>query len=407
MVFYYLSLILLAVVNGHTTMFDEDMAIHGYPYDSHRVVTEDKYVLTLFRIQGKINKKIMDGKQPILLVHGLDESAHGWIINDAERSLALVLADRGYDVWLLNNRGTIYSRLHMEHKIDSKEMWDFSFQELAEHDVVASINLITRKTDGKQIIAIGHSQGAAQIVAAMADPKISALVQDRLLGLIGLSPVTQISDVHYRSQLLYDMISIYVKVHNAIGLNYPFLSSSTQTLYKKTMSVACNYMPMFCEGVLAIPGMGLSNNRKELVGKVMQVFPGGASFRCYLHFEQLSRISGSDQPVLKKYDFGSEDENLKRYGQIDPPHYDYSLIKKPIMIHSGNDDILVTPESMKRFERFMKSQGKDVTLRLYDSWDHFSILTGIDPQPVFSKILDDIETLEKSKHRVPTLADQD
>lgn len=407
MVYYWLVLLLLASgTRTHPTMFEEDMAALGYPFETHHVVTEDKFILTVFRLRSKINKDQGYGNQPVLLVHGLDESAHGWIINDPDKALGTVLADQGYDVWMLNNRGTVYSRHHLEHTIDSKEIWDFSFQEMAEYDIVSTIKMITEKTDGKKIIALGHSQGAVQVLAAMADPLLSDYVQDRLLGLVGLSPVTQISDVHYKTQWIYDLLNMFVTLHSMTGFNYPFLSSSTHTLYKRSMSLACHYLPWFCSSILAVPGLQLEYTRPDMIGKVMQVFPGGASFRCYLHFEQLSRIGDRGQPILRKYDFGSSEENYKRYGREEPPLYDFGLIRKPIRMHSGNEDILVTPSSLKRFESYMKKLDKDVELRLHGSWDHFSVLVSKDPAAVFGHILDDIKLLEKSEHCVHALADQ-
>lgn len=45
------------------------------------------------------------GLPPILLMHGLLGSSDSFIINDENKALGFVLANRGYDVWLGNNRG--------------------------------------------------------------------------------------------------------------------------------------------------------------------------------------------------------------------------------------------------------------------------------------------------------------
>ena len=36
-----------------------------------------------------------------------------WLLNSADQSLALILADNGYDVWIANTRGTRFSRRHV------------------------------------------------------------------------------------------------------------------------------------------------------------------------------------------------------------------------------------------------------------------------------------------------------
>ncbi len=60
-------------------------------------MTEDGYVLTLFRIQKK-GSSIRTGLKPILLLHGLLDSSDTWLINDEDKAPAFMLANRGYDV---------------------------------------------------------------------------------------------------------------------------------------------------------------------------------------------------------------------------------------------------------------------------------------------------------------------
>lgn len=61
--------------------FTDYCKFYNYPVETHKVVTEDGYILTLFRIQKK-NTIIKEGLKPIFLQHGLLDCSDTWIIND-------------------------------------------------------------------------------------------------------------------------------------------------------------------------------------------------------------------------------------------------------------------------------------------------------------------------------------
>lgn len=94
-----------------------------YPIEQHPIITEDGYILTYFRIQKK-GSKIVAGKKPILLHHGLLDSSDTWVINDESKAPAFMLANLDYDVWLGNSRGNKHSRNHTHMNPDKdKTFW--------------------------------------------------------------------------------------------------------------------------------------------------------------------------------------------------------------------------------------------------------------------------------------------
>ena len=66
-----------------------------------------------------------------------------------------------YDVWLGNNRGTLFSHEHNEK--DSNDLgsdyWDFTFHELAQYDAIPMINYIKHISKHEKISYVCHSQG--------------------------------------------------------------------------------------------------------------------------------------------------------------------------------------------------------------------------------------------------------
>jgi pimeloyl-ACP methyl ester carboxylesterase len=70
------------------------------------------------------------------------------------------LIEAGYDVWLGNNRGTIYSRGHASLTHDDDEYHAFSFYEMGKYDVPAMIDYIRDISGQEKVSFIGHSQGS-------------------------------------------------------------------------------------------------------------------------------------------------------------------------------------------------------------------------------------------------------
>lgn len=75
------------------------------------MTTKDGYILKLFRVYPNWNYESLKYRPVVLLQHGLLSSSEVFVMNK-ELSLAALLARDGYDVWLLNSRGSIYSRGH-------------------------------------------------------------------------------------------------------------------------------------------------------------------------------------------------------------------------------------------------------------------------------------------------------
>jgi len=78
----------------------------------------------------------------------------------------LQLFDRGYDIWMGNNRGTKYSNFNPNFPDDQEESferWDFSWGELGRYDIPAFMDKIIEVSGKPKINYIGYSMGTTQM----------------------------------------------------------------------------------------------------------------------------------------------------------------------------------------------------------------------------------------------------
>lgn len=156
---------------------------------SHRVITKDGFVLKMFRILGNGTEKFKSNPKPaVLLQHGLVASSEVFVHN-GPNSLAFILLEAGYDVWMGNNRGNIYSRQNLHEKPSGRDYFDFSFFEYGHSDLTAMVDYIIGQTKQKKISYVGHSLGTSQMFTALAENDDD--LQSKISVFIALAPVTR------------------------------------------------------------------------------------------------------------------------------------------------------------------------------------------------------------------------
>eukprot|EP00211_Chloroparvula_japonica_P006301 CAMPEP_0119120156 /NCGR_PEP_ID=MMETSP1310-20130426/1324_1 /TAXON_ID=464262 /ORGANISM="Genus nov. species nov., Strain RCC2339" /LENGTH=422 /DNA_ID=CAMNT_0007109621 /DNA_START=102 /DNA_END=1370 /DNA_ORIENTATION=- len=313
--------------------FTEIIEGYGYPVEQHTVVTEDSYVLTVFRIP--YGKEGSPGPRPaVFLQHGLLDWSFGWIVNQPIQSLAYILADNGYDVWMGNNRGTTYSRNHLKYTTKDREFWSFTYDQFARYDLPAMLSYVTQETGNSHVSYIGHSQGTTQMFAALSEEGPVASMLDLF---IGLGPVTTVPNMEVELiQLLAEK-----RLPDALlllGL-YQFPGPSPSCL-SKLFADFCAVCPGCCSNLI-MAGCGrnvgaFNDTRLQVVGSHE---PGETSTLNMNHWAQAVR-----NPTFRKYDFGPI-YNREFYGSPDPPVYDLGKIppQLPIALFWGGKDKLADP----------------------------------------------------------------
>lgn len=151
-----------------------------YP-ERHTTTTDDGWQLALHHYPACFRGKTQEGctvekkREPVILCHGLACNRFTFDLNE-ERSMARYLADRGYDVWMLELRG------HGEspRKKGKKAMRDgFGMDEYALHDVPAALQYVTQQTGAAQVNWVGHSMGGMILymyLSTTGDPRLRNVV---------------------------------------------------------------------------------------------------------------------------------------------------------------------------------------------------------------------------------------
>lgn len=299
----------------------------GYPVEEHRVETADGFYLSMQRLPRP-------GKQPVLLQHGFLDCSTTWVINEPYESLAFILYDAGYDVWLGNNRGNIYSmtgpRFH----------WNFSWDEMARYDMPALHDRVI-ETTGQRLIHIGHSEGTQQAFAGFS---INATLSSRCKLFIALAPVTALS--HQDSLLIGALARVPFKyVLDVLGNEAvpPIELGIVDFILEWLVPGFCQAVGVFCKSfIIAVAGCNsfscdLSNLNATRV-PVYSAHLGGSSMQNLNHYMQIAR-----KPGFSMYDFGSAAANQQRYGQPVPPLYNLSNMHVDLACFVGAKDAFADP----------------------------------------------------------------
>ncbi|KAK3924730.1 Lipase 3 [Frankliniella fusca] len=326
-----------------TTVNPELVEMWGYPVETHRVYTDDGYILEVHRIPGPRGSGRGRGargrpapsgaaagtkqRPPVLMAPGFAATSECLVLRN--NTLAFMLADADFDVWLINYRGSFYGRAHKSLRAADARFWDFGVHENGVHDVASTLRYMERATGQGTALYVGHSMGGTALLALLADrPEYNA----RLRAVWLLTPAAYFHHVRGGfAKIRRHMRRGYSTLALMRFENTPMRAPHPEWCFPDNglrPAAACWQAFSDAEG----PFHSSARNN-TYVAVLLRHWPAGASMGQMHHFGQLI-IRGDG---FYKFDFGPE-RNLDVYGTVYPPPYNLTNVRVPTFIFYCKND---------------------------------------------------------------------
>jgi len=369
----------------------------GYPCERHHVMTDDGYVIYMYRIPYGKSANLLNipqlpistveqpqKKRPVVyLQHGVCNSSSTWVVTGESQGLAFILAMNGFDVWMGNNRGTQFGRIHSKLDHNSPDFWKFSWDQMAKYDLPAQINYVLQTTGATTLSYIGHSQGTAQAFAAFST---NENLQSKVNLFVALAPVVCLK--HQSSQIFKILASLKTEtLITMLGIG-----EIAQTQISRSLLPALAAKLIGTTGFNDLWSLFMDCDIDHAALPILtQYEPSPTSSQNLAHWSQLVR-SGT----FHAFDYG-EAENLKLYGQATPQIYDLKNIHIPVAAFYGDLDYLANPIDIESF--LLKELPNVVKAKKIENFKHNDFVWG---RNAWEKVYHDVVELLMNVSSTPT-----
>ena len=354
--------------DGSTT---EIVRLHGYPIEEHLVTTKDGFVLMIHRIpHGQTGIQDPTPRPPVLLMHGFLMSSEVWVTKTPSSSLAFLLADAGFDVYLLNARGSKYSCKHEKYIPNDLKFWRWSMDEIARFDIPCAIDYVIHQTGFEKVAYIGFSQGTAIGFAALSS---NEEIASKVSLFVCLAPVAK-------------LLPLNTKIASSIAMSPSFLTALfgqkkflEATLFWRSLMTRTQFANIIKLCLRIIFGWNSENMTLEERKYCFAHLYSQSSVRSVVHWFQISRSNR-----FSMFDDGIHFDVRRRlsYPIYSTPEYPLHNIHTPIACFSGGKDTL--PDT----QWLLNQLNSIVYSKSVDHFEHLDLLWATQaPKLVFSKVI--------------------
>uniref|UniRef100_A0A8D0QI60 Gastric triacylglycerol lipase n=1 Tax=Sus scrofa TaxID=9823 RepID=A0A8D0QI60_PIG len=311
----------------------------------------------------------------VFLQHGLLADSSNWVVNLPKNSLGFILADAGFDVWMGNSRGNTWSRKHKTLSISQEEYWAFSYDEMANYDLPASINFILNKTGQEQVYYVGHSQGTT--IGFIAFSRIPELAK-KVKMFFALAPVVS---VQFATSPLVKLGQIPDHLIKDLFGVKEFLPQSAFLKWLSTHVCAHVILKELCGNIVfVLCGFNERNLNMSRVAVYTAHSPAGTSVQDMLHWSQVVKFK-----KFQAFDWGSSAKNYFHYNQSHPPLYNVKDMLVRTAIWSGGRDWLADVQDVS----VLLTQIPNLVYHKHiHKWEHLDFIWGLDaPQQLYDEMI--------------------
>ena len=339
------------------------------------------------RLHGASSRQYKDGNRryPVLLVHGLLQSAGAYCVNDDD-SLAFFLCKSGYDVWLGNNRCGFKANAHNMLKYNDPRMWAWNIRQMGVMDLPALVSRVLTETGFEKLGLICHSQGTTQTFVALAKEQRPEL-GEKISVFCALAPAAYagplIGKMYFKFMRLISphMFRMFFGIHAFI----PFMLQMHK-LMPGTLYGALGYR------VFAFL-FNWTDDRweRDLRDRMFQfspVYVSSESMRWWLGRECFAKQKCilSTKEEASQEDEEDEEDRLHASGQPLPQPEKrrdrfawYNDQAPPFAFWiAGSDDLVDGKRLLRRFERGREPHVKVVHSKIIDEYEHLDVIWAMD-----------------------------
>ncbi|KAK4768627.1 hypothetical protein SAY87_003768 [Trapa incisa] len=348
---------------------------HGYKCQEFDA--KDGYILSLQRISdGRTGTGTGTGgnTEPVIIQHGILMDGMSWLLNSPERNLPMILADNGFDVWIVNTRGTRFSRRHQSLDPSQPEFWDWSWDELVMYDLPAVCDFVYTRSGKRKTHYVGYSMGSLMALASLSEGKLV----DKLKSVALLGPIGYLS--HMTTPLGIDAAKSYLGEVRVSAHKIGYINPVGQLL-----KLLCSQPGVDCYDLLSILTGNNCCLNSTTDSLALQNLLQPTSTKNLLHFAQTVRNGR-----LTKYDYGIPG-NLLIYGEVAPPPYELSSIPKdiPMFVSYGGRDAISDPWDVQTLLHRLQLHDVDkLSVQFIEDYAHTDFIMGVNANDVvYSQVL--------------------